>query len=117
MLHLLRQTISHFPKGRARMARNLARLTPGIATIKMVGSLTGCQMRLDFRDCFQAAMACSAYQPDLINVLRNLVRSDDIILTGGSHIGYLMLHLASFARDGLVIGFEADPLLPDKKWG
>lgn len=64
-------------------------------------------MHLNTLDHFQSLMAFGAYQPDMLNALRNVVRTDDRVLMAGANIGYIPLVLAHLGC--VVIAFEADP--------
>ena len=90
------------------IARHITRHNQ-VQIVDMVGPVDGLRMSLNLADEFQALMSIGAYQPDLIDELHKLIRQDDVVLTAGAHVGYMMLAMAKMGAK--VIGFECDPNL------
>ena len=107
---LVRRFVSRLPRGKGIAGRLISR-HGRTDTFEMIGPLEGLRMQLDTADQFQALMSCGAYQGDLVAELQRTVKPNDVILTAGAHVGYMMLAMARMG--GRVIGFECDPNLAD----
>lgn len=103
---MLRSLVQFLPRGQNRVAHLITRRS---GTFEMVGPLSGLQMNLDTSDQFQAEMACGVYQSELVKELQSLINPGDVVLTAGTHLGYMMLAMARMGAT--VIGCECDPNL------
>jgi FkbM family methyltransferase len=103
----VRAFVSRLPRGGVRLTGALTRYRPSDEVFDLPGPLNGIKMRLDTSDRFQAHMAFGVYQPDVVAAFTRLARAGDVVVTAGTHVGFMALALARLGCR--VIGFEADP--------
>ena len=99
--------MSRLPRGGVRLTRVFTKYRPSDEVFDLPGQLSGVRMRLDMRECFQAHMAFGVYQSDVVAAFKRLARAGDVVVTAGTHVGFMALALARLGCR--VIGFEADP--------
>jgi FkbM family methyltransferase len=70
----------------------------------------GAEFRVDLRDRIQRQMWCGCYETHVMRALRGMLRTGDVFLDLGAHIGYHSYFAAGLVGpSGRVFALEADP--------
>lgn len=78
--------------------------------VRLVTTATGTRLCIDGRDYFACMMFYGRFAPELIGLIRKLVRTGDYVIDVGAQLGYVSIALAkSVGGDGKVYAFEPDP--------
>jgi FkbM family methyltransferase len=113
-LRLIRWAAARLPRGRARLARALARVlrTPFVDTVEPRDLQT--RMVIDPSDPFQLEIWLGTYQPHVISFLRQSIKPGATVLVAGLHVGYIATLAARLAGPrGIVLSAEPDPAARD----
>ena len=99
-----------FPgKGRLMnwIGQMVARQTPVVRT----EIEPGVWMTLDLRDRIQRWMWGGVYEPEIRQILQQMLKPGDIFVDIGAHIGYFTVLAASYVKEqGQVVAYEPDPI-------
>jgi len=78
--------------------------------IRILESVTGVRIAIDVRDYASCMMLWGRFSPELITLIRNLVRPGESVIDVGAQLGYITSHLAvAVGVSGIVYSFEPDP--------
>jgi FkbM family methyltransferase len=78
--------------------------------VQTVESVSGLRLAVDTAEYASCMMVYGRYAPEIVALLKRLVRSGDSVLDIGAQLGYMTAHLARLVGpEGSVHSFEPDP--------